>query len=120
MNILNTTLEDLQNAIDYFIENDTIVNHGTEDTTFALTPNKYHVWGEVASLTLTLDNPPSRYSGYSYSNEYMFRFTSGSTPTVLTLPNTIKWMVTPTIKANRIYQVSIQDNIAIIAGVSTT
>ena len=28
------------------------VNHGTGDTTFTLTPNTFHVWDEVTSLTL--------------------------------------------------------------------
>ena len=30
------------------------VNHGTSDTTFALTPNVFHMWGTITSLTLTL------------------------------------------------------------------
>ena len=75
-----------------------IVNHGTSDTTFTLTPNKYHIWGEVSSLTLTLGSGES-----GYLAEYMFEFQSGSTPTVLTLPNTVEWPVTPTIEANKRY-----------------
>nr|DAN63338.1 MAG TPA: hypothetical protein [Caudoviricetes sp.] len=31
-----------------------LVNHGTADTTFALTPNTMHVWGEVETLNLSL------------------------------------------------------------------
>lgn len=30
------------------------VSHGTADTTFTLTPNTFHIWDEVSSLTLTL------------------------------------------------------------------
>lgn len=31
-----------------------VVEHGTEDTTFELTPNVTHKWGLIDSLTLTL------------------------------------------------------------------
>ena len=80
------------------------VNHGTGDTTFTLTPNTFHVWDEVTSLTL---NFGSGISGMA--NEYLFQFTSGSTATSLTLPDDIKWANdnAPTIGANMIYQVSI-------------
>lgn len=80
------------------------VNHGTNDTTFTLTPNTFHVWDEVASLDLTLGSETS-----GVANEYIFQFTSGSTATSLVLPDDIKWTggETPTIKANKIYQVSI-------------
>ena len=89
-----------------------IINHGTSDTIFTLTPNKYHIWGEVSSLTLTLGSGVS-----GYLSEYMFEFQSGSTPTTLTLPNTVEWPSTPTIEANKRYQVSIVSNIALMVGV---
>lgn len=80
------------------------VSHGTSDTTFTLTPNVFHVWGEVASLTLTLGDETA-----DVANEFLFQFTSGSTATTLTLPDTIKWAndSAPTIEANKIYQISI-------------
>lgn len=90
----------------------TKVSHGTSDTTFTLTPNVFHVWGEVASLTLTLGTEIS-----GIYNEFMFQFESGATATTLNLPSTVKWVATPTIEANKTYQVSIVDNIALIAGV---
>lgn len=91
----------------------TIVNHGTNDTTFTLTPNVYHIWGTVASLTLTLGN------GTGYFDEYMFEFTSGTTPTVLNVPNSVKWVNDPiSIESNMRYQVSIANNIGLIVGVS--
>ena len=85
------------------------VNHGTNDTTFTLTPNTFHVWDEVTSLTL---NFGSEISGVA--NEYLFQFTSGSTATSLTLPDSIKWANddVPTIGANMIYQVSILRGLA--------
>lgn len=80
------------------------VSHGTADTSFILTPNTFHIWDEVSSLTLTLGAETS-----GVANEYIFQFTSGSEPTTLSLPDDIKWTSgeTPTIEANKIYQVSI-------------
>ena len=78
------------------------VNHGTNDTTFTLTPNAFHIWGEVSELTLTLGTETS-----SIANEYLFQFTSGSTPTTLTLPSDIKFSEDLVVEANKIYQISI-------------
>ena len=89
-----------------------VVDHGTSDTTFALTPNTFHKWGEVGSLTLTLASGTA-----GYLSEYMFEFQSGSTATSLSLPSTVTWVNTPTIEANKTYQVSIVNDIAIIVGV---
>lgn len=85
------------------------VNHGTGDTTFTLTPNTFHVWDEVTSLTLNFGNETS-----GVANEYLFQFTSGPTATSLTLPNSIKWVngSAPTIAKNMIYQVSILKGLA--------
>lgn len=85
------------------------VNHGTLDTTFALTPNTFHVWDEVSDLTLTLGSETS-----GVANEYLFQFTSGATATSLTLPDDIKWAndSAPTIAENMIYQVSILKGLA--------
>lgn len=87
------------------------VNHGTSDTTFILTPNTFHVWDKVASLALTLGSETA-----GVANEYLFQFTSGSTPTTLTLPDDIKWVndSTPVIAGNKVYQVSILKGMAII------
>ena len=85
------------------------VNHGTSDTTFALTPNTFHVWDEVSALTLTLGSETA-----GVANEFLFQFTSGSTATTLTLPDDIKWAndAPPTIAENMIYQVSILKGLA--------
>lgn len=85
------------------------VNHGTSDTTFTLTPNTFHVWDEVASLTLDFGSETS-----GVANEFLFQFTSGSTATSLTLPDDIKWAndEAPTIEANMIYQVSVLKGLA--------
>lgn len=82
-------------------------------TTITIDPNKYYTFGEVASLTITLATPTDN----TVYNEYMFEFDSGTTPTSLTLPNTVSWVETPTIEASKTYQVSIVNNIALIVGV---
>lgn len=90
---------------------DKILKASYSETTVELQPNKYYVFGEVASLTLTFGAEiPDIY------NEYMFQFTSGTTPTTLNLPETIKWIGEHTIEANKTYQVSIVNNIAVLGG----
>lgn len=90
----------------------TEVSHGTSDTTFTLTPNVFHIWDEVSSLTLTLGEETE-----GIANEFLFQFTSGATPTTLTLPDTIKWAndSAPTIAENMIYQVSILKGLACVS-----
>lgn len=85
----------------------TQVNHGTSDTTYTITPNVLHVWGEVTSLNLTLGTGES-----GVVNEYMFQFYSGNTPTTLTLPNSVIWVQPLTTQAGKTYQVSIVNNLA--------
>lgn len=88
-----------------------IVDHRTNDTTFELTPNVLHKWDEVASLTLTLGAETP-----NIVNEFMIQFTSGTTATQLSLPETVKWLNTPEIAANMVYQISILNNLAVIGG----
>lgn len=89
------------------------VNHGTSDTTFTLTPNTFHVWDEVATLDLSFGAETS-----GVANEYLFQFTSGTTATTLTLPDTVEWVDgTPTIESDKTYQISIVNNIGLIIGV---
>ena len=84
-------------------------NHGTSSTTFTLTPNVFHVWGTVTKLTLTLGSEVT-----GVANEYLFQFTSGSTATTLSLPDTIKWQEDLAIEANKTYQVSILNGFATV------
>lgn len=83
-------------------------------TVLEIQPNKFYKFGEVSSLNITL----AAITDTSVLNEYMFEFTSGTTATTLTLPNSIKWLETPTIESNKIYQCSIVDNIGVLLGVS--
>lgn len=91
-----------------------LVNHGTDDTTFTLTPNTFHVWTEVTSLDLTLGEETD-----GIVNEFVFQFVSGATATTLTLPDTIMWAngEAPSIEANKGYQVSIVNNIGLFISV---
>ena len=85
------------------------VLHGKNDTTFTLTPNTFHVWDRVPSLTLDFGSKTS-----GVMNEYLFQFKSGSTATSLTLPAAIHWATNKalTIVENMIYQVSILGGLA--------
>ena len=86
----------------------------TSASTIEINPNTFYKFGEVASLNITL----ASITDNTIYNEYMFEFVSGSTATTLTLPSSIKWLETPTIDANKIYQCSIVDNIGILVGVA--
>lgn len=89
-----------------------MVNHGTSDTTFALTPNVMHVWGEVASLNLTIAPNTEQ----DVLAEYCFQFTSpAGTATVLTVTG-VKWYggFIPTVKAGKTYQASIVNGVIIM------
>lgn len=88
-----------------------LIEHDTNDTTYTLTPNTFHVWGEVGSLTLTFGEEQS-----GVANEYLFQFESGETATTLTLPNNLIWANddTPVIESNYTYQVSILKGLAAI------
>lgn len=86
----------------------------TSASTIEIKPNTFYKFGEVASLNITL----ASITDNTIYNEYMFEFVSGTTATTLTLPSSIKWLETPTIDANKIYQCSIVDNIGILVGVA--
>lgn len=88
----------------------TATENVAEDTK-ELQPNKYYIFGEVARLTITLAAGEENVLA-----EYMFEFTSGTTPTILSLPEDIKWIGESTIEASKTYQVSIVNNIAVMGG----
>ena len=80
------------------------------DTVLNIIPNVLYVWGEVESLEITLASPADE----TIVNEYMIQFTSGEVATTLILPSEIKWMSAPTIQANKVYQISIVNNLAVV------
>ena len=85
-----------------------VINHGTSDTTFSITPNKHHIWGSVQNLTLTLAQPTDN----TIVNEYLFTFTSPAIATTLTLPSSVLWSFELEIETGKTYVVSIIDNLA--------
>lgn len=86
----------------------------TSTSTIEINSNTFYKFGEVASLNITL----ASITDNTIYNEYMFEFVSGATATTLTLPSSIKWLETPTIDANKIYQCSIVDNVGLLVGVA--
>lgn len=74
-------------------------------TTYELQPNVQVVWGEVAELNITLASEKQ-----NAINIYPFWFTSGATPTKVTLPATIilDGFVT---KPNKKYCCQIEQNV---------
>ena len=87
----------------------TIIENTTESTK-ELQANTYYVFGEVETLTLTL----AAEENWMIS-EYMFEFTSGTTPTVITPIDGVEWRG-DTIEANKVYQASIVRGIGILVG----
>lgn len=89
-----------------------VVQHGNNDTTFALTPNVIHVWDEVETLTLTL-SPNTKEGALA---EYAFQFICPSSKaTTLSISN-VKWVdnAIPTIRAGKTYQGSIVEGVIIM------
>lgn len=85
---------------------------GSGTVTKQINPNTFYKFGECASLTITLAA-----GGAGLENEYKFEFVSGSTPTTLSLPDSVKWSGgnAPTIEASKTYQISIVNNLAVYA-----
>lgn len=85
-----------------------IIDHQSSVTSLQIEPDQYHRWGEMASLTISLET--SIYTDILH--EYMFEFTSGTTPTTLSLPANLLYGMkgAPTIKANTTYEFHIQQD----------
>lgn len=89
-----------------------LVNHGTADTTFALTPNTMHVWGEVERLRLTL--APNMEP--NIRAEYDFQFTTPANKATEFQLHDVQWVdeVVPTILKGKTYQGSVVNGVAIL------
>ena len=86
----------------------------SSSASFNLDPNTLKKMGEVETITVlgftTTGLQPNELA------EYAFEFKSGDTPTVLTMPESVKWIGDHTIEANKTYQVSIVNNLAVMGG----
>ena len=78
-------------------------------TSYSIEPNKLYLFGAKADLTISLVQGES-----DIVNEYMIQFISGSTATTLNVPSTVSWIKDPDIQSNKIYQVSIVNNLGVI------
>ena len=90
-----------------------VVNHGTSDigtsrVHYKLSPNTFHIWGEVTTLYLEKGNAVS-----GVANEYLFQFTSGMNPTTLTWRGDDRWgnKEAPVIESGYKYQISILEGV---------
>ena len=66
--------------------------------------NAIYICGEVSTLSFTPSN----------TGICVVRFTSGTTPTVLTVPNTVKfpaWFDATSLEASRVYEISVMDGV---------
>lgn len=74
-------------------------------------PNIFYKFDDpLTSLNLTL----SELDDSTIAQEYIVEFVSSSTPTTLTVPNTVNWIKNPEIKASKRYYITIVDNLGII------
>ena len=84
----------------------------TTASTISLTSNVYYKKTNVSnSLTIAFDAE----SDTTIMNEYFIEFTTASTGTSVTLPNTVKWIdgVIPIFENNCTYQISVVNNLGI-------
>lgn len=86
-----------------------IEQSGTEVT---IEPNVLNRWGVVESLTI--DFAPSDSDKVA---EYMVEFISGETAATLSLPAEVQFPLDVEIEPNTRYQLSVVDNLGLIAGV---
>lgn len=85
---------------------------GASSITKQIEPNTFYKFEAFPAITIKLVAEES-----GILNEYMFEFVSGTTATTLSLPDSVKWSGgnAPTIEANKTYQVSIVNNLAVFA-----
>lgn len=93
-----------------------LVSHGTNDTTFTLTPNTYHVWDVVEQLDIALSEEIE-----GVVNEFVFQFSTGETPTALILPEGLMWAkeTNLSLSAYATYKVSIYNGLITLSEYNT-
>ena len=104
-NAVGTYTEDAKNAIKAMLDVGTLPETVTGSTpVITATTNHRYICGEVTSLNFT----PCA------SGMCDVRFTSGSTVTVLTVPNTVKWpgwFDPASLETNTVYEINIEDGV---------
>lgn len=81
------------------------------NTSVTLLPNEDYFFPTMSSLTITLGISSKK------SDEYTFQFTSGSTATILSIPSSVKTPDGFEIEANKVYEISIKNNILLCSSV---
>lgn len=97
----------------YSIQTTDVLSADSDTTT--IQPNVFYDFGQADSLTVTLGDV----ADIRQYNEYMFQFESGAIPTTLSVnagSQEIKWIGNHTVEANKTYQVSIVNNLAVMGG----
>ena len=90
-----------------------IENHDGEHSIDAIQPNIFHLFGNVETVDLSLEDGDE-----SGVNEYIFQFTYGGGPIPYSFPDTIQWVNgEPVLEDGKTYQISIVNNIGLIVSV---
>lgn len=108
------SLGDYLNKTAYNVVYNGTDNTGNSSNYFVLKPNVSYIWGEVSELFLAFED---RSPGSIITNEYVFQFTCGSTPTEINY-STNKTLIladdAPVISPYKTYQVSILEGLVSI------
>lgn len=88
-----------------------VVSH--TESTVTIEPDVLNRWGEVAELNIDFALKDD-----GFAHEYCVEFVSGATATKLSLPASVKFPVDPDIRPYMRYQLSVVNDIALIAGVA--
>lgn len=88
------------------------VDHSSDGTgiyEFVLTPNTFHVWGEVKELHLSFSEEIE-----GVMNEYRFQFTAGYSMPILSLPDNVRWAQGETVAIRKFhtYLISVINGLA--------
>ena len=98
------------NIVNTYATKTRIVDHGTSDTNYSISPNTYHRWGQISQLMLTLSAP----SDTGVLNVYMCEFKSGSVATMVGIPTGVVFPGGFSIAPNKTHYLSIVDNVGVL------
>lgn len=108
------SLDTLKELADAIVEVANEIPKVTSIPQDGFSPNIFYSVGEISqNTTFFLVAPENN----TILNEYLIQFSIGNTVPTITFPNGLSWLngETPTLNANKTYQLSIVDNLAILA-----
>lgn len=91
------------------------LSDGLDSGVVTINPNTFYVLrgsdniGSTGEVIIVLGEATT-----GVANEYLFQFTSGSNPTKISLPDSIKFNSDFTVEANKIYQISILNGLGTV------